>query len=87
VLYEDASPLLMRLIEDLAPRVHPFFASHGGGKTITFSGVTEDSDRTRVLARVADSTAPYDCAGLGWYVVEMKWGQWQVVRVEPTYFK
>jgi hypothetical protein len=84
-LYEDANPLLMHLLEDRAPRVRPLSAYHGAGKRIIFSGAFEFSGRTHVLATV---TAEQEiCHPTDQFIVELKQGQWQVIGVEPTFFK
>jgi hypothetical protein len=81
--YVDPSPLFMQLIKDRAPRVHPLSAYHGNGKRFIFTGISKDSGRTRVLARVDGDFDPHG----GWYIVEFKGGQWEVTGTEPTFFK
>ncbi len=84
VLHQDATPLLMHLIEDRAPRVHPLSAYHGDGKRIVLCGVDQYSDRTRVLAKVHGEEDPRHGS---WYVLEFKGAQWHVTHVEGAYFK
>jgi hypothetical protein len=86
-LLEDARPLLMQLVADRAPRVHPLSAYNGDGKRIILCGVGEESFGARVLAGIYGPDWGFPAYRRSWYVVDFKGGQWQVTSVEPGFFK